>query len=106
MANQLFPTTVIGSLPRPAWVRDLILDRKRGAISEVDTDRHLDRAIDSAIALQERTGVDEITDGEWRRESYVKVFAERVRGFKADINISGDMPYPAVVAPIEYFRPI
>src|SRR5688572_15890538 len=106
MANQLFPTTVIGSLPRPAWLRDLILDRKRGQISEQEADRFLDRAIESAVALQERAGVDEITDGEWRRESYVKVFAERVRGFCPDINISGDMPYPAVVAPIEYYRPI
>jgi 5-methyltetrahydropteroyltriglutamate--homocysteine methyltransferase len=106
MANQLFPTTVIGSLPRPAWVRDLILDRKSSKISESDADRFLDRAIESAIALQERAGVEEITDGEWRRESYVKVFAERVRGFRADINISGNMPHPAVVAPIEYHRPI
>jgi 5-methyltetrahydropteroyltriglutamate--homocysteine methyltransferase len=102
----LFPTTVIGSLPRPAWVRDVILDRKRGALSEADAGRLLDRAIESALALQERAGVDELTDGEWRRESYVKVFAERVRGFQPDLNPSGGLPYPAVVAPIEYHRPI
>src|SRR2546426_9272927 len=103
MPNHLFPTTVIGSLPRPAWVRDLILDRKAGKISEADADRLLDAAIVSAIRLQERVGLDEITDGEWRRESYVKVFAERVRGFQHDINPSGGLPYPAVVAPIEYY---
>jgi len=102
----LFPTTVIGSLPRPAWVRDVILDRKAGRLSEAEADRLLDRAIESAIALQERAGLDEITDGEWRRESYVKVFAERVRGFSPDLNPSGGLPYPAVVAPIEYHRPI
>ncbi|HLE44661.1 MAG TPA: cobalamin-independent methionine synthase II family protein [Methylomirabilota bacterium] len=102
----LFPTTVIGSLPRPAWVRDVILDRKAGRLSEAEADRLLDRAIESAIALQERAGLDEITDGEWRRESYVKVFAERVRGFRPDLNPSGGLPYPAVVAPIEYHRPI
>lgn len=106
MASALFPTTVIGSLPRPAWVRDLVLDRKRGAVTEQEADNVLDRAIDAVIALQEQTGLDEITDGEWRRESYVKVFAERVRGFGHDLNISGDLPYPAVVAPIEYYRPI
>ncbi len=106
MSEILFPTTVIGSLPRPAWVRDVILDRKAGRISEADADRLLDRAIDGAIALQERAGLDEITDGEWRRESYVKVIAERVRGFEHDINPSGGLPYPAVVAPIEYYRPI
>ncbi len=103
--SQLFPTTVIGSLPRPQWVRELILDRKNGNISEEAADRMLDRAIESAILMQERAGLDEITDGEWRRESYVKVFAERVRGFKPDLVISG-LPYPAVVAPIEYYRPI
>jgi 5-methyltetrahydropteroyltriglutamate--homocysteine methyltransferase len=102
----LFPTTVIGSLPRPAWVRDVILDRKAGRLAEADADRLLDQAIASAIALQERAGLDEVTDGEWRRESYVKVFAERVRGFQPDLNPSGGLPYPAVVAPIEYHRPI
>jgi 5-methyltetrahydropteroyltriglutamate--homocysteine methyltransferase len=106
MARRLFPTTVIGSLPRPAWVRDLILDRKNGIVSEADADRLLDRAIDPLLAMQERAGLEEITDGEWRRESYVKVFAERVRGFRPDLNPSGGLPYPAVVAPVEYYRPI
>lgn len=106
MARQLFPTTVIGSLPRPAWVRDLILDRKRGHVSDEEADRVLDRAIESVLILQEHAGLDELTDGEWRRESYVKVFAERVRGFRPDINPSSGLAYPAVVAPIEYYRPI
>ena len=106
MTSKLFPTTVIGSLPRPKWVRELILDRKEGRISEEEADGLLDRAIESAILLQERSGLDEITDGEWRRESYVKVFAERVRGFQHDLNPSGGLPYPAVVSPVEYYRGI
>ena len=101
-----FPTTVIGSLPRPAWVKQIVLDRKAGLLGEEEADRLLDRAIEGAIALQERAGLDEITDGEWRRESYVKVIAERVRGFGHDLHLSGDLPYPAAVAPLEYFRPI
>ena len=106
MSPPLFSTTVIGSLPRPAWLRDVILDRKAGRLDEAEADRLLDPAIDTAIRLQERAGLDEITDGEWRRESYVKVFAERVRGFRPDLNPSGGLPYPAVVAPIEYHREI
>jgi 5-methyltetrahydropteroyltriglutamate--homocysteine methyltransferase len=47
-----------------------------------------------------------LTDGEWRRESYVKVFAERVRGFRPDLYDSGGLMYPAVVEPVEYFRPL
>ena len=43
MPTRLFPTTVIGSLPRPAWVREIVLDRKAGRISEGDADRLLDR---------------------------------------------------------------
>lgn len=106
MAERLFPTTVIGSLPRPQWVREVILDRKAGMLLEKDADCILDRAIESAVLLQERAGVEEITDGEWRRESYVKVFAERVRGFKSDLYESGGLLYPAVVEPLEYFRPL
>jgi 5-methyltetrahydropteroyltriglutamate--homocysteine methyltransferase len=102
----LFPTTVIGSLPRPAWVRDVILDRKAGRLDETAAELLLDPAVETAICLQERAGLDEITDGEWRRESYVKVFAERVRGFQADLSPSGGLPYPAVVAPIEYHQEI
>ena len=59
MTEALFPTTVIGSLPRPAWIRDLILERKKGVVPEEEADRLLDRAIESAILLQERAGLDE-----------------------------------------------
>ena len=83
MSNTLFPTTVIGSLPRSAWVRELILDRKDGKISEEETDDLLNPVVESALRLQERAGLDEVTDGEWRRESYVKVFADRVRGLSS-----------------------
>src|SRR5262249_20169251 len=100
------PTTVIGSLPRPGWVRDVILDRKAGRLDGAEADRLLDAAVDGAIRLQERAGLDEITDGEWRRESYVKVFAERVRGFEPDLIQSVGPSYPAVVAPIAYHREI
>ena len=106
MPQRLFPTTVIGSLPRPQWLREVILNRKAGRLSEDQADRIQDRAIESALLLQERAGLDEITDGEWRRESSVKVFAERVRGFQADLVQSGGLLYPAVVEPLHYFRPL
>jgi 5-methyltetrahydropteroyltriglutamate--homocysteine methyltransferase len=87
-------------------VRDVILDRKAGRLAPDEADRLLDAAVDGAIRLQERAGLDEVTDGEWRRESYVKVFAERVHGFAPDLNPSGGLPYPAVIAPLAYDRPI
>ena len=104
-ADHLFPTTVTGSLPRPQWLRDVILDRKADRIDDEEAETILDRAVASALLLQERAGLDEITDGEWRRESYVKVFAQRTRGFQGDLVESG-LPYPAAVAPLEYWRPI
>ena len=107
----LFPTFVVGSLPRPQWVRDLIEDTKAGRVSHEDADRLLDDAVPLAIRMQERAGLDYVSDGEWRRESYVKVFTEAVDGFQADL-ISGGasqfstLAYPAVVSRLQPRRPI
>lgn len=73
---------VIGSLPRPRWVQEVISDRTHRRISQRDADRLLDDAVLSAIRLQERAGLDYISDGEWRRENYARVFADKVGGFK------------------------
>ena len=105
-----FPTLVVGSLPRPRWVRDLIEDRKAGRIDEETSSVLLDDAVPLAIRMQERTGLDFISDGEWRRESYVKVFADAVGGFENDL--IGDRStvssrwYPAVVSELRPRRPI
>ena len=80
--DPLFPTMVVGSLPRPRWVQDVIKDRMRGCISEHDADTLLNDAILSAIRMQERAGLDYISDGEWRRENYARVFADNVGGFR------------------------
>src|SRR5262245_54290600 len=61
----LFYTHVIGSLPRPKMVRDL-LDRK-GKMSPKDYNAALDDVVRFAIRLQEQAGLDVISDGEWRR---------------------------------------
>ncbi len=110
--DTLFPTMVVGSLPRPQWVRDLIEDRNAGRISEADANTLLDAANPMALRMQERAGLDFVSDGEWRRESYVKVFAEAVDGFKPDLIRSGGateggrLMYPAVVGAIAPRRSI
>jgi 5-methyltetrahydropteroyltriglutamate--homocysteine methyltransferase len=112
MNHLLFPTFVVGSLPRPQWVRDVIEDRKQGVLSRDAADRLLDAAVRSAITLQERAGLDYVSDGEWRRESYVKVFADAVEGFVYDAHIepgvepASAIPYPAVVSRLKARRPI
>ena len=52
--NMLFPTMVVGSLPRPRWVMDLIEDRKFGRIGVEEADLLLDDAVPLAIRMQER----------------------------------------------------
>ncbi|MSP14500.1 MAG: hypothetical protein EXR62_16290 [Chloroflexi bacterium] len=103
-----FPTFVVGSLPRPQWVRDVIEDRKAGRLDRAAAAELLDDAVPSAIRLQERANLDYISDGEWRRESYVKIFTDYVDGFAVDaIQIPDSiLAYPAVVSKIVPHDPI
>lgn len=81
----LFPTSVVGSMPRPAWVRELI---SRDDIESDDYAKRMESAVRSVIALQETAGLDVVTDGEWRRKSYIGVIAELADGF--DLSTSED----------------
>lgn len=78
----LFPTTVIGSLPRPQYVKDLLAAGSRTGTPTADWQRHMDDAIRFAIDMQEHAGIDIVSDGEWRRETYVDVIAEIMQGFE------------------------
>ena len=98
-----FETFVVGSLPRPRWVQEVVEDRREGRLDPDAAAELLDAAVPSAVRLQERAGVDVVSDGEWRRESYVKVFSENVDGFAAGESqtwIPGAPPDMAVVAPL------
>lgn len=76
----LFPTSVVGSLPRPAFVLDLINDRP--PLPPECYEREMQAAIRFAVAMQEHAGIDVITDGEWWRKSYIGVIAELAHGFE------------------------
>jgi 5-methyltetrahydropteroyltriglutamate--homocysteine methyltransferase len=92
--NVLFPTTLVGSYPQPDW----LIDRKR--LTEIVPPRArapelwrvdgalLERAQDDATILalrdQERAGIDVVTDGEMRRESYSNRFATALEGMDSD----------------------
>ena len=52
MMDQLFPTMVVGSLPRPVFIRELIERRKCGEVSEAEADLVLDDAVPAAIQLR------------------------------------------------------
>ena len=76
----LFFTQVIGSLPRPLVVQELL--RQREAMAAPRFQEVLDDMVRFAIRLQEQAGIDVISDGEWRRTHYVGEFLTRVGGFE------------------------
>ncbi len=78
----LFPTAVIGSMPRPQYVKDLLAEGVREEGRTADWQRRTDDAVRFVIGLQEQAGIDIVSDGEWRRETYVDVIADLVGGFE------------------------
>lgn len=91
----LFPTSVVGSLPRPAFVRDLIADDAHWAPAEYR--RLMESSVRYAVALQEAAGLDILTDGEWWRKSYIGVIAELAHGFELSTNPADGRPWTVVV---------
>jgi 5-methyltetrahydropteroyltriglutamate--homocysteine methyltransferase len=91
----LFPTSVIGSLPRPKFVRELIADDC--PLDDSEYERLMGNAIRAAVALQETAGLDVITDGEWWRKSYIGVIAELAHGFELSTNPADGRPWTIVV---------
>jgi len=74
---------VIGSLLRPA---DLLRAREQqaaGTMPDAEFKRIEDRAVDEAIALYERAGVDVVTDGEQRRNLFASQLVQASEGFAA-----------------------
>lgn len=95
MNNVLFPTSVIGSLPRPRFVKDLIADES--PIKNDEYRRLMEASIQAAVAMQEAAGLDVVTDGEWWRKSYIGVIAELAHGFELSRNPSDGRPWTIVV---------
>ena len=93
MAERILPTTVVGSYPQPDWLIDRELLKTmvpRVRVPEIwgVPEAHLEQAQDDATLLairdMERAGIDVITDGEMRRESYSNRFATALDGVDID----------------------
>jgi 5-methyltetrahydropteroyltriglutamate--homocysteine methyltransferase len=90
----LFPTTLVGSYPQPDWLIDReklagrfpprVRARELWRIPEPWLARAQDDATVLAIRAQEQAGLDIITDGEIRRESYSNRFATALEGVDID----------------------
>ena len=121
MSAPLLPTTVVGSYPQPDWLVDRALLAKgvpRVRVHELwrVPETFLEQAQDDATLLairdMERAGIDIITDGEMRRESYSNRFATALEGIDNDhpatiVNRSGrSVQVPRVVARIRRTYPV
>jgi 5-methyltetrahydropteroyltriglutamate--homocysteine methyltransferase len=121
MADALL-TTVVGSYPQPDWLidRERLLERlpprvrarELWRIPEPFLEEAQDDATRAAVQDMERAGVDVITDGEMRRESYSNRFATALDGVDLDepgvaLDRTGhENPVPRVVGPIRRKRPV
>jgi methionine synthase II (cobalamin-independent) len=72
----------IGSLLRPAVLRQAFRRHAAKELGDVEFEKLQDQCIRDVIALQERVGLQVVTDGEFRRGSYWGRFVERVDGFE------------------------
>jgi len=118
----LFPTTLVGSYPQPEWLIDR--DKLAGRFPPRTRARELwripeprlaeaqDDATLLAIHAQEKAGLDIITDGEIRRESYSNRFATALEGIDIDnpgtaLDRSGHPnPVPRIVGRIRRKHPV
>jgi methionine synthase II (cobalamin-independent) len=71
---------IIGSLLRPAYLKQARTAWEAGQLSTIEFKRDEDRAVDAAIALQEETGLDIVTDGEMRRALFTGTLTEVIDG--------------------------
>jgi 5-methyltetrahydropteroyltriglutamate--homocysteine methyltransferase len=78
----------IGSLVRPAKLRDAFARHDRGHTSREELTKAQDEAIRDVIKKQETHGLPVVTDGEFRRHSFQESFSECVTGFDVPQNIS------------------
>src|SRR5689334_7129700 len=115
MPKHLLPTTVVGSYPQPDWLVDRAMLSKsvpRTRMHEMwrIPQEHLEQAQDDATTLairdMERAGIDIVTDGEIRRESYSNRFALALDGIDAEApgevnaQFNRSTPVPRVVGKI------
>ena len=96
----MFPTTVAGSLPKPAWLAEPNKLWPTWRISGAELDAGKLDATLLAIKEQEDAGIDIVSDGEQSRQHFVHGFLEFVEGIdfgkKVEMGIRGDR-YKAMV---------
>jgi 5-methyltetrahydropteroyltriglutamate--homocysteine methyltransferase len=120
--NAVLPTTVVGSYPQPDWLIDRtnlkgrlpprVRAREIWRIAENFLEEAQDDATLIAIRDMERAGIDIISDGEMRRESYSNRFSTALSGIDIDkpgtaLDRTGHPnPVPRVAGPVKRLKPV
>ena len=79
---KLFPVTTVGSWTRPEWLVAALRRRQANEITAEEFNRIADDAVLAAIKYQEDAGVDIVSDGETRRDSFYSFVVEKLSGMK------------------------
>ena len=121
MSRQALLTTVVGSYPQPDWLVDRALlskgvprvrQREIWRVAEPWLEQAQDDATILAIRDMERAGVDIVTDGEIRRESYSNRFATALDGVDVETpgvirtRVGQETVVPRVVGRVRRMRPV
>lgn len=83
--SKIIRSEVIGSMLRPKFLLDAQSLIKKGKITPLEFVRLEDKAVKEAVVIQEKAGVDVLTDGEMRRPVFCHNFVQAVDGFKWNI---------------------
>ncbi len=81
-ALPLFPTTVVGSWPRPDYLLEALKRRQAGRLSFEEFNRVADKAVLEALRYQDEAGIDVVSDGEQRRDNFYSFVTEKLDGVK------------------------
>lgn len=122
MFEKIIPTTLVGSYPQPDWLVDKekllgsgpprVRMRDVWRVSEALLEEAQDDGTLTALHDQERAGIDIVSDGEVRRESYFNRFANALDGIEMDppgiVPSRNGRPtqVPRVVGPIRRTQPV
>ncbi len=118
----------IGSWPRPRWMLQALHEHTEGRLDDAGFDASADDAVQLAVAAQLRAGVDVVTDGEQRRDSYASFvgglldncqlipltdllpYVDDPDAFEQELRAldvpAGEVRHPAVFGPLGRSRPL
>src|SRR5215203_3330801 len=78
----LFPSSILGSLPRPRWLIQVLRDRDKGNIPDVEWQSLAEYAVRDAVDIQKGAALDIISDGEQRRDGFLTFVMDRSFGLR------------------------